>query len=161
MPRKPIDYTNTIFYKLCCKDINIADVYVGHTTDFRKRKNKHKNNCCNEHNREYSYHVYQFTRANGGWDNWDMVLIERCVCQDALEARGREREHVEQLHASLNRVVPNRSRKEYYNDNADTIRERARERERAKYHASDEMKERKRAYSRQYRQIDQMNKNEV
>ena len=122
MPRKPIDYTK--FYKLCWKDIKIADVYVGHTTEFRKRKNKHKNNCCNEHNREYSYHVYQFIRANGGWDNWDMVL-------DALEARRREREHVEQLHATLNRVVPNRSRKEYYDDHADIIRERARERERA------------------------------
>ena len=91
MPRTPIDYTNTLFYKLCCKDISITDVYVGHTTDFRKRKNKHKNNCYNEKSHEYNYQVYQFIREHGGWGNWDMVLIERSGCEDALEARKRER----------------------------------------------------------------------
>ena len=45
MPRKPIDYRHTHFYKIVCKDLNIKDCYVGHTTDFTKRKYQHKTAC--------------------------------------------------------------------------------------------------------------------
>ena len=148
MPRTPIDYTNTLFYKLCCKDISITDVYVGHTTEFRKRKNTHKNNCHNEKIRAYNYHVYQFIREHGGWDNWDMILIERSGCQDALEARKMERQYIEQYNATLNKTIPNRSEKEYYQDHAERIRSKSR----AKYHASEEAKEQKRKYCKAYRE---------
>ena len=48
MPRKPINYTNTHFYKIVCKDISINDCYIGHTTDFKRRKSNHKRTCYNE-----------------------------------------------------------------------------------------------------------------
>ena len=38
MPKKEINYQNTIIYKIRCKDLNIKDVYVGHTTNFIQRK---------------------------------------------------------------------------------------------------------------------------
>ena len=34
MPRKEIDYSKTVIYKIVCNDLNVKDVYVGHTTDF-------------------------------------------------------------------------------------------------------------------------------
>jgi hypothetical protein len=34
MPCKPVDYSRTLMYKLVCNDLNITDVYTGHTTDF-------------------------------------------------------------------------------------------------------------------------------
>jgi hypothetical protein len=34
MPKQPMDYSKTIVYKICCKDVDVKDVYVGHTTDF-------------------------------------------------------------------------------------------------------------------------------
>ena len=49
MPKKEIDYQNTIIYKIVCNDLNVKDVYVGHTTDFTKRKSHHKSSC-NNHN---------------------------------------------------------------------------------------------------------------
>ena len=42
MPRKEIDYSKTVIYKIVCNDLNVKDVYVGHTTDFTKRKATHK-----------------------------------------------------------------------------------------------------------------------
>ena len=42
MPRKPIDYSNTHFYKIVCKDLGIKELYVGHTTNFKNRKLDHK-----------------------------------------------------------------------------------------------------------------------
>lgn len=38
MPKLPINYSNTHFYKIVCKNADIKDCYVGHTTDFKRRK---------------------------------------------------------------------------------------------------------------------------
>ena len=43
MPKNLINYSNTIFYKICCKNPNVNDVYVGYTTNLIKRKYQHKN----------------------------------------------------------------------------------------------------------------------
>ena len=56
------DYSKTIVYKLCCKDPNIEDIYIGSTCNLRKRKNQHKNSCINEKNSNYSNRVYIFIR---------------------------------------------------------------------------------------------------
>ena len=78
MPRKDIDYSNTIIYRIVCKDTSITDCYVGHTTNFINRKNGHKTKCNNEKDKNYNLNVYQFIRDNGNWENWDMIEIERC-----------------------------------------------------------------------------------
>jgi hypothetical protein len=41
MPKKNINFSKTIIYKIVCNDLTITDVYVGHTTNFIKRKAKH------------------------------------------------------------------------------------------------------------------------
>ena len=42
MPKKNIDYSKTIIYKIVCKDLAVKDVYVGSTTHFINRKYGHK-----------------------------------------------------------------------------------------------------------------------
>ena len=39
----------------------------------------------------HNYPVYQFIRANKGWGNWDMILIETKACNDSQDARRVER----------------------------------------------------------------------
>jgi hypothetical protein len=123
MPKKPIDYSNTTFYKLCCKDINVTDIYVEHTTNFTKRKNQHKLNSCNIKSKGYNYYVYQFIRNNGGWGNWDMIEIEKRECSDLNEACRSERQHLERLCASLNKCIPTRTGKEWYEANKEHVKE--------------------------------------
>jgi len=113
MPKHTINYDKTHFYKLCCKDPTINDIYVGHTTDFTRRKCVHKSHCYNENLKGYNTYKYQFVRDNGGWNNWDMVLIETLKCDDALHARKIEREFIEKLEAGLNKQMPGRSLSEY------------------------------------------------
>ena len=52
MPKNDIDYLKTIIYKIVCKDLNITDFYVGHTTNFIKRKATHKTACNNINNKK-------------------------------------------------------------------------------------------------------------
>jgi hypothetical protein len=123
MPRNPIDYSKTIFYKIVCKDITITDLYVGSTTDFKARKGNHKSKCNNVTEPTYNFKVYQFMRENGGWENWDMVMIHRQSCVDKLEAHKMERGFIETFGATLNSCVPSRTGKEWYGDNKDRVRD--------------------------------------
>ena len=106
MPKKVMDYSNTYFYKIVCKDLNITDCYVGHTLNFTKRTCTHKNNSLNPLNKNYNQYVYKFIRENGGFDNFDMVLINTEFCENRLDALSREREYKEQLQATLNQLNP-------------------------------------------------------
>jgi hypothetical protein len=115
------DYSKTVLYKIFCNDLNIIEVYVGQTTDFRKRKNRHKSVCNNETARGYNYNVYEFIRNNGGWDNWNMIEIEKYNAIDGNDAKKRERFWIEELKASLNCKIPTRLQKEYYENNKEKI----------------------------------------
>lgn len=103
MPRVKIDYSKTIIYKLVCNDIYVKDIYVGHTTDFIRRKSKHKHHSKNENSKEKKYATI---RNNGGWDNWSMIEVEKYKCKDQNEARARERYWMEELNATLNSHSP-------------------------------------------------------
>jgi predicted GIY-YIG superfamily endonuclease len=124
MPKTNINYTNTSIYKLCCKDLNITELYVGHTTDMRKRKWQHKTACNNETDKHHNLNVYQFIRNNGGWDNWDMVEIERFEAIDGNDARKKERYWIEELKATLNITIPTQTKKEYYESHKEIINEK-------------------------------------
>jgi hypothetical protein len=103
MSQKFADYSNTIIYKICCKDETIKDIYVGHTTNFVQRQNAHESACKNLHN---NIRIYKIIRSNGGWKNWDMVEIAKYCCKNRTEARIKENEHYNELQASLNSCQP-------------------------------------------------------
>jgi hypothetical protein len=113
MPRKIIDYSKTMMYKIVSNDLNIRDCYVGSTTEFTKRKCSHKSDCTNINSKKYNFKVYQFIRDNGDWQNWSMILIEMYPCVNHLESLQRERFWCEHLNATLNSVVPSRTKQEY------------------------------------------------
>lgn len=109
MTKSPIDYSKAIIYKISCNDNSITDCYVGSTTNFRIRKYRHKFNCCIETAKEYNMKIYQFIRANGGWDNWTMVLIETYPTTTSLELFKRERYWCDEFKSNLNTYTPYRS----------------------------------------------------
>lgn len=113
MPRKIINYTNTIIYKIVCNDLNIKDLYVGSTTDFTNRKYNHKSNCNNEKSKNYNLKIYTFIRNNGGWFNWSMIEIEKWPCMDGNEAQSRERYWYDILNSKLNTNIPFKTIEEY------------------------------------------------
>jgi hypothetical protein len=106
MPKNEIDYSNTIIYKITCKDSNVNDVYVGHTTNFVQRKHAHKQSCINIKSLNYKCKVYEVIRNNGGWNNWSMEIINFFNCRDHYEARQKEQEYFVLLNATLNSIEP-------------------------------------------------------
>jgi len=139
MPRKEIDYSKIVIYKIVCNDLNITDLYVGSTTNFTKRKNSHKGHTNGKFSKILNEKKYQTIRDNGGWENWSMIQIEEYPCKNGNEAKTRERYWVEELQSKLNVIKPIRTadeikeyhkeyHKEYNKANKDIIKERRRER---------------------------------
>lgn len=111
---KPSDYSKGLIYKLCCKDTNIKDIYVGSTCNFTRRKYGHKGASNNENHKCYNNPIYKFIREKGGWLNWNMVLVKYFPCKSRLELLQEEQIVIEELgeYTTLNRARTWRS-KEY------------------------------------------------
>jgi hypothetical protein len=153
MPKNQSDYSKTIIYKICCKDISVNDIYIGHTTNFVKRKNSHKTSCININSKVYNQYVYQFIRNNGGWDNWNMIQIQEHNCKNKREAEAREHFWIENLGAKLNSNKPYAMCKEepqlykqcWYEEKKDYILQKAKKNYEENY-------EEKNEYQKQYAQ---------
>jgi hypothetical protein len=101
MPRQAINYENTIIYKIQhLEDESL--LYVGHTTDFTKRKSAHKANLKNTNNKAYNYKVYQMIRDNGGWDMFNMIEIHKFSCLNRREAEAEEDKVMREMKATMN-----------------------------------------------------------
>ena len=101
MSQKNIDYSCTVIYKITCKDPAVTDLYVGHTTDFVKRRAAHKRECL-----QSDCKLYKTIRDNGGWTNWSMEALTFFNCQDLIAAKTKEQEYFVALKATLNSVEP-------------------------------------------------------
>jgi hypothetical protein len=147
MPKVKADYSNTIIYKLCCNDPSITEIYIGHTTNFIQRKNRHKS-CFNNN---FDTKVYNFIRNNGGWENWSMIQLEEHNCKNKREAEAIEHNCIENFSATLNFNKPYAKCKEepqiykqnWYNENKEEILEKVK----INY---EENKDQKLEYQKQY-----------
>jgi len=160
MPKAPTDYSKTNIYKIVCNDLRVKDCYVGHTINMTKRKCGHKTRCNNEKNKNHNFKIYKIIRENGGWDNWNMLLVEKFPCKDKYEACKREREVYEELDAKLNTKRPYRTQEELKEDIKDYGKQyrqehKAERKEKRKQYCEDhkeEIQQYQKEYDKQYRE---------
>ena len=159
MPKIPIDYSKCCIYKIEHID-DESLVYVGHTTNFDKRKIAHKGSCKNDNDRQYNFKVYQMIRENGGWDMFKMIEVEKYPCNDRREAERRENEVMKELKASMNMIKSFRTqeelteyRKEYRESNKPKIQEQKKE-----YRENNKLKIQE--YKKEYREANKSKINE-
>lgn len=96
---------NTIYsmYKIQPKNKDLIFSYIGHTSNLNERKSQHIKNTTNVNDKKH-YHlkVYQTIRDNGGWDEWEMIELEKFECSTKLQVRMREQELMIQHKTNLN-----------------------------------------------------------
>jgi hypothetical protein len=100
------NYVNTVIYVIKCKNEEILDCYVGNTTNLKSRKTEHKYNCLNESSKSYTLKVYDFIRNNGGWNNFEIIELEKYSCNSKKEAEMREHYWYFTLGSTLNMISP-------------------------------------------------------
>ena len=146
MSKTPIDYQKSIIYKIFCRDVSITDCYVGSTTNLSRRKPAHKTRCNNKRGKHDNLNVYQVIRGHGGWENFSVIVVEDFPCDSKNQLHTRERFHIEDLHATLNKCIPTRTQKEYQQTNSEKIKEYYTE---YKKENPEKIKERDKAYQKE------------
>lgn len=95
------EFKEYTIYKIECKDPEVKHLYVGSTEDYEKRVSLHKSDCNNETRKQYNLYVYRKIRELGGFDNWNIEILEKVVCRKS-DARKLEEEYRVKLKADLN-----------------------------------------------------------
>lgn len=101
------NYNNSKIYKLVCNDPNI--IYIGSTTQkLCQRLSKHKRTKI--HNEKISSQkLFEIGEVK-------IILIEEVNCENKEQLLKRERHYIELLDC-VNKNIPGRTNKEYYDDN--------------------------------------------
>ena len=103
-------YLSSIIYKITCNDPRVKEMYIGSTTQIRfySRRRSHKNK-----SKSSNIKLYQFIRDNNGWDNFNMIIVEKFECNSKKELHAREGEMVTIHKATLNTQLPGRTLQQY------------------------------------------------
>ena len=126
-----------IFYKIVCEDCPDY-IYIGSTKSFRSRKNQHKSSCNNEICKNHNTKLYNKIRENGGWDNWNMIIIDEADNLTFLQARIKEEELRLKYNGNLNsnkaytteeetKEIGKKTMKNYRENNKEQLKEKRRE----------------------------------
>ena len=104
------NYSNTLIYKIACKDHSVPDFYLGYSTFSLAHVSKMFQVRCKHDN---NWPVCEFVRQNGGFENWFFERLDSKPCTTSLEARTELRRHFDASPPSLNKQLPTRTTKEY------------------------------------------------
>jgi hypothetical protein len=115
------DYQNGKIYTIRCRSDNTF-IYVGSTTQpLAKRWGEHKPR---GNNVKYQ-NMILYKTINNNWDDWYIELYEECPCENKEQLCRREGEIIREI-GTLNSTIAGRTQKEYYENNAEKIKEQVR-----------------------------------
>ena len=80
------------------------DFYIGSTTNLENRIQAHKYRCNNLSYKKTNYKIYKTIRENGGWDNWQIVEIDKLINVTLIQARQSEDKWILKLKPTLNTI---------------------------------------------------------
>ena len=117
------DYQKTVIYKIINYDLP-EYIYIGHTTNFTKRKQHHKEATYStaKSNNQYDRKLYKTIRDNGVWGDWKMIIIKDFPCETKREAETEEQKYMTEI-GTLNVIHAIRSREQRREDNWEIIKE--------------------------------------
>jgi hypothetical protein len=94
-------YDNFCIYKIQLKD-DEKTLYIGSTTNYKRRILQHKKNSCNFKKKSA---LYQYIRALGGYNNFTFEKILDYPCKSRSEGIIKEKELINSMNANLNSVM--------------------------------------------------------
>ena len=109
-----LNYSKSVIYRIINKETH-ETIYVGSTTNIRRRITDHKSRCHNPNATHYNYPIYQHIRELGGWNAIVHIIIEQFSnCESKIELLKREQEWIDEFKSTKNIM------KSYTNKNVKT-----------------------------------------
>lgn len=99
-------------------------LYVGSSKNIRERYSQHKSDCHNENSNRYHLIFYQYIREhNINLKDLNFIILKEFDYYDKNILEKYERNYIEILKPKFNKIIPLRTKKEYYNENIEYFRE--------------------------------------
>jgi hypothetical protein len=96
------NYAQSVIYRIINKETQ-ETLYVGSTTNYRKRMIDHKSRCRNPKATHYNYPIYQHIRDLGGWETIIHIPVEEYPnCNTKLELAKREQKWIDEFKSTKN-----------------------------------------------------------
>ena len=138
MPRAT-DYNNCTIYHI--RNINSKQViYVGSSSNYLKRKSKHKWDCNTEKSDKYNNTLYQYIRSQGGYNLFEVIPVKFLKLENGVQLRIEEQKEMDKydsLQNKIDSIMTSERReeyhKEYYIKNKKTLKEKHKEYNKKKY----------------------------
>ncbi len=92
----------TISCVYCIKhklDDDWNDIYIGSTCNISQRVKQHKYDCNTDDRHHYNRKVYKYIRENGGWQNFEVLILEECPIEMLIVL---EQSYIDVLKPTLN-----------------------------------------------------------
>ena len=103
-----INYRKSFIYKIQHKE-NKFLCYIGSTCNLRARRNRHKSHCTNVNSPHHNYKLYTMIRSNGGWDAFNMIVVEEVDCETKQQLCIREEKTINEYNPTMNTIKAYRS----------------------------------------------------
>ena len=95
------NFTKSIIYHI--RDMESKEVvYVGSTTNFSKRKGKHKYRCNDKEGKEFTSPIYCHIRDNGGFNCFEVIPIKSLKLRNKTELLIAEQEEIDKHRTLVN-----------------------------------------------------------
>ena len=80
-------------------DEDWKNIYIGSTCNIAQRFKQHKYDCKTYDRHHFNRKVYQYIRENGGWKNFEVLILEECAIEKLIEL---EQSYMDFLKPTLN-----------------------------------------------------------
>jgi len=95
-----------LYYIYQITDKNNEEIfYIGSTNNFSSRKSRHKKNVKNKVGKLYWLKLYVYIRSNGGWENFEMKIIEEHSFENNKLIREIEKKIIDEKKPYLNTKI--------------------------------------------------------
>jgi len=97
------NYENFVIYKIY-QSTTPEVYYIGSTSNFSSRKSHHKKNTNNRVGKLYNLPLYKYIRSVGGWETFNIEIIDRYPCKTKNEGLIKEQEYISLYKPQLNSI---------------------------------------------------------
>ena len=100
-------FNNTILgviYLIKHKTCDDKKVYIGSTTNLKKRIKRHEEGCYYVKSKEHNFNLYKYIRENGGFYMFEFIILECYVCNFKYELHDREDDYIQMYDNNLNSI---------------------------------------------------------
>ena len=106
-------------------DTEWENIYIGSTNNLQFRIRGHKSRCYKEGQKEYNKSAYKYIRENGGFENFEFIILEEC---DIEKLKRLEQSYMDVYKPTLNMCNANGfDKKEWYEINKEKLSQQKKE----------------------------------